>query len=57
VPPTNTTFSCFTGGPKAHERLLGKVLGGTGILPMRQTGWKPVPPKAAGTEARPTDFS
>jgi len=30
------------------------MLGGTGILPVRQTGWKPVPPKAAGTEARPT---
>ena len=26
-------------------------------MPVRQTGWKPVPLKAAGTEARPTDFS
>ena len=26
-------------------------------MPVRRTGWKPVPPKAAGTEARPTpDF-
>jgi hypothetical protein len=33
-----------------------KVPGGTGILPVVRTGWKPVPPKAAGTEARPTDF-
>jgi hypothetical protein len=33
------------------------VLGGTGILPVRRTGWKPVPPKAAGTAARPTGFS
>jgi hypothetical protein len=31
-----------------------KVLGGTGILPVRQTGWKPQP-KTAGTEARPTN--
>jgi len=30
---------------------------GTGILPVRCTGWKPVPPKAAGTEARPTDLA
>jgi hypothetical protein len=33
-----------------------KVLGGTGILPVRCTGWKPLPPKAAGTEARPINF-
>ena len=25
-------------------------------MPVRQTGWKPVPPKAAGTEARPTNL-
>jgi hypothetical protein len=31
-----------------------KVLGGTGILPVGRTGWKPVPPKAAGEDARPT---
>jgi hypothetical protein len=35
-------FSGFTGGTKAHEELLEKVLGGTGILPVRRTGWKPV---------------
>jgi hypothetical protein len=28
--------------------------GSTGILPVRGTGWKPVLPKAAGAEARPT---
>jgi hypothetical protein len=33
-----------------------KVLGGTGILPVVRTGWKPVPPKAAGAEARPTNL-
>jgi hypothetical protein len=27
---------------------LQKVVGDTGILPVRRTGWKPVPPKAAG---------
>jgi hypothetical protein len=32
------------------------LLGGAGILPVRRTGWKPVPPKAAGTEARPTNL-
>ena len=25
-------------------------------MPVRQTGWKPVPPKTAGTEARPTNL-
>jgi hypothetical protein len=44
LPPKIPTTAC----------LLRKVLGGTAILPVRQTGWKPVPPKAAGTEARPT---
>jgi hypothetical protein len=44
------------GWGKAHGKLLGKVLSGTGILPVRHISWKPVPPKAAGTEARPTDF-
>ena len=34
--------------------LFRKVFGATGILPVRRTGWKPVLPKAAGTEARPT---
>jgi hypothetical protein len=38
-------FSCFVGGPKANEELFRKVLGGTGILPVWRTGWKPVPPK------------
>ena len=38
----------------ALTQLSWKVLGGTGILPVRRTGWKPVPPKVAGTEARPT---
>jgi len=33
-----------------------KVLSGTGILPVRQTGWKPVTLKTAGAEARPTGF-
>jgi hypothetical protein len=33
-----------------------KSLGGAGILPVRQTGWKPVPPKAAGSD-RPTYLS
>jgi hypothetical protein len=42
--------------PALRISLPGKVLGGTGILPVRLTGWKPVPPKAAGTEARPTNF-
>jgi hypothetical protein len=35
------------------HHLLRKVFGGTSILPVRRTGWKPVPPKAAGS-ARPT---
>jgi hypothetical protein len=39
---------------KGRHELFRKVLGGTGILPVRQTGCNPVPPKAAGTEARPT---
>jgi hypothetical protein len=34
--------------------LVLKVFGGTGILPVRQTGWKPQP-KTAGAEARPTN--
>ena len=34
--------------------LLRKVFGGTGILPVRRTGWKPVLPKAAGRATRPT---
>jgi hypothetical protein len=33
-----------------------KVLGGTSIMVVQRTGWKPVPPGAAGTEARPTNF-
>ena len=28
-------FSCFAGGPKAHEQLSWKVFGGIGILPVR----------------------
>ena len=55
--PAPPYFSCFTGGPQAHEELLRKVFGGTGILPVRRTGWKPVPPKTVGSEICPTDFS
>ena len=33
-----------------------KVLGGTGILPVRCTGWKPVPPKEVGEDARHTNL-
>jgi len=47
-------FSYVMIGAKAHESRLRKVLGGTGILLVSRTGWKPVPPKVAGTEARPT---
>ena len=31
-------FSCFTGEPKAHEKLFRKAFGGTGILPVRVHG-------------------
>jgi hypothetical protein len=30
-------------GPPAQARLFQKVFGGTGILPVQRTGWKPVP--------------
>ena len=40
--PTN--FFMLYGWITVHEERLRKVLGGTGILPVRRTGWKPVPP-------------
>ena len=45
---------CMTKVRSAHPaRLFRKNYGGTGILPVRRTGWKPVPPKAAGARGPP----
>ena len=49
----------LTDSPAARnfpEKIPATVLGGADILLPRQTGWKPVPPKAAGTEAHPTNL-